>query len=194
MYPIRDPGKLRPMPPPPPRPMEMYCPTGEATIISPDFSAVRRSMTAPCPAKIPRVGKVTAVVKPAPRAVSMRRSVLLTSSAILTQLVVWGRSSGPRAGMAAAWGAAGAGVGGGAGGVSRPTRPGGVGGAILRPAGGNGGGLGRGGRGCGGGCGGGSASAAAGGCGGGRGRGAGLSPSAQGVDQAGIDGETFALD
>ena len=43
-------------------------------------------------------GKVTAVVNPAPRAVSMRRSVAEISSAILTQLVVWGRSSGPRAG------------------------------------------------------------------------------------------------
>src|ERR1017187_7408585 len=123
MYPIRDPGKLRPMPPPPPRPMEMYCPTGEATIISPDFSAVRRSMTAPCPAKIPRVGKVTAVVKPAPRALSMRRSVLLTSSAILTQLVVCGRSSGPRAGLAAACVAAVAVVVGVAVVVPRPPQP-----------------------------------------------------------------------
>src|ERR1035437_1131152 len=106
---MRDEGKPPPMPPPPPPPpraMEMYCPTGEATIISPGFSAVMRSMTAPWPAKIPRVGKVTAVVKPAPRAVAMRRSVLLISSAILTQLVVWGRFSGPRAGVAAAWGAA----------------------------------------------------------------------------------------
>src|ERR1017187_5896345 len=95
--------------------MEMYCPAGEATIISPDFSAVTRSMTAPCPAKIPRVGKVTAVVNPASRAVSMRRSEMDTSSAILTQLVVCGRSWGPRdgvaAGIAAAVGAGGVGVG-----------------------------------------------------------------------------------
>ena len=80
-------------------------------------------MTAPCPAKIPRVGKVTAVVKPAPRAVSMRRSVVLTSSAILTQLVVWGRSSGPRAGVAAAWVAAAGVVVGVAVVVPRPPRP-----------------------------------------------------------------------
>src|ERR1035438_2473997 len=106
---MSDPGKLPPMPPPnPPRVMEMYCPAGEATIISPDLSAVTRSMTAPCPAKIPRVGKVTAVVNPASRAVSMRRSETDTSSAILTQLVVWGRSWGPRE-RAAARGAGGGG-------------------------------------------------------------------------------------
>ena len=72
-------------------------------------------MTAPCPAKMPRVGKVTAVVKPAPRAVSMRWSVAEISSAILIQLVVWGRSSGPRAGAAAA-------LGGGRGGWRRGLR------------------------------------------------------------------------
>src|SRR5260370_41389836 len=32
--------------------MEMYCPTGERTTISPGFSPEMRSMTAPCPAKI----------------------------------------------------------------------------------------------------------------------------------------------
>src|ERR1019366_6276237 len=124
MYPMRELGKPPPMPPPPPPPRarEMYCPTGEATIIPPDISAVMRSMTAPCPAKIPRVGKVTAVVKPAPRAVSMRRSVAEISSAILTQLVVWGRSSGPRAGVAAAGVAVVVGVG-VAGVVPRPPRP-----------------------------------------------------------------------
>ena len=142
-----------PPPPRPPPPMEMYWPTGEATIISPGFSPVRRSMTAPCPAKIPRVGKVTAVVKPAPRAVSMRRSVAEISSAILTQLVVCGRSSGPRAGGAAAWVAVDVA---GAAAVVAPRPP--------RPAVGRGGG-----------------------------RRAGLSPGAQGVDQAGIDGEAFAL-
>src|ERR1035441_1643403 len=127
---MSDPGKLPPMPPPnPPRVMEMYCPAGEATIISPDLSAVTRSMTAPCPAKIPRVGKVTAVVNPASRAVSMRRSETDTSSAILTQLVVWGRSWGPReraaAGAAVVAGADGVGVGVGVAGVvvPRPPRP-----------------------------------------------------------------------
>src|SRR5205085_9307487 len=87
--------------PRPPLPRVMYWPTGDATTISPGFSAVTRSITPPCPPKIPRVGNVTAVVKPAARAVSIRRSVGETSSAIFTQLVVCGRSSGPRAGAVA---------------------------------------------------------------------------------------------
>src|SRR5438105_12471357 len=77
----------------------MYWPVGEATIISPGLPPESRSITAPCPAKMPRVGNVTAVVNPAPRTASMRESLPLISSAIFTQLVVAGRSSGPRAGV-----------------------------------------------------------------------------------------------
>jgi len=47
------------------------------------------------------MGKVTALVKPAERAVSRRRSVVLIRSAARCQLVFEGRSSGPRAGGAA---------------------------------------------------------------------------------------------
>src|SRR5574340_1754601 len=61
------------------------------------FSPARLT-TAPWPAKMPLVGKTTAEVKPALRASSMRRSVALKMSAARTQLVVAGRSSGPRAG------------------------------------------------------------------------------------------------
>ena len=86
----------------------------------------------------------------------MRWSVAEISSAILIQLVVWGRSSGPRAGEAAAW----------------------VGAVVV------GGGR----------CGSGSTSAAAGGCGGGSGRCARKSRRAEGIDQAGIHGESFAFD
>ena len=57
-------------------------------------------MMAPCPAKMPRDGKVTAAVKPALRALSMRRSAGLIRSAARSQLVFEGRSSGPRAGAA----------------------------------------------------------------------------------------------
>ena len=40
-------------------PSEMYWPDGRSDDISPGFSPVTRSITAPCPAKMPRVGKVT---------------------------------------------------------------------------------------------------------------------------------------
>jgi len=59
---------------------------------------------------MPRVGNVMAVVNPALRADSMRRSVKVTSSAIFSQLVVAGRSSGPRAGDVDGTGAAGGAV------------------------------------------------------------------------------------
>src|SRR5438105_10692487 len=94
MVPISEPGY------PPPNPLEVsvrYWPTGSATIIWPGLSPAR-SITAPWPAKIPRVGKVTAVVNPADRADSNLASVVLMRSAAFTQLVVFGRSSGPRAG------------------------------------------------------------------------------------------------
>src|ERR1039458_4076337 len=111
---MREPGKPPPIPPPkpPPRESDMYCPAGEATTISPGLWPESRSITAPWPAKIPLVGKVTAVVKPALRAVSMRRSVGEISSAAFSQLVVAGRSSGPRARVEVAAGIAGAGGGG----------------------------------------------------------------------------------
>src|SRR5438552_17739695 len=67
-----------------------------------------KSITAPWPAKMPRGGKVTDVVKPVARAESKRRSEVLTRSAARTQLVVEGRSWGPRAGgLVEAAGAAG---------------------------------------------------------------------------------------
>ena len=75
----------------------MYCPIGDATTISPTFSPEIRSITLPCPPKMPRIGKVTAVVMPLPRTVSMRLSVAEISSAATAQLVVCGRSSGPMA-------------------------------------------------------------------------------------------------
>src|SRR5271157_1487001 len=130
---MSDPGKPPPIPPPPkppPRVSEMYCPAGEATTISPAFCPLSRSITAPWPAKIPVVGKVTAVVKPALRAVSMRRSVGEISSAAFTQLVVAGRSSGPRTRVEVAAGAVGAAGVAGVAGVNgvvaiwpRPPRP-----------------------------------------------------------------------
>src|SRR5438132_2753933 len=135
------------MPPaaPPPRDREMYWPTEGATTMSPGLASECRSLecrliSARWPAKMPRVGNETAVVKPALRAGSMRRSAPDTSSAIFSQLVVAGRSSGPRAGGGAGvTGMAGEAVVGvafaGAGVVTpRPPRPevgGAAGGAAL---------------------------------------------------------------
>ena len=140
----------------PPRVSEMYWPIGEATTISPAFSPVSRSITAPCPAKIPRVGKVAAVVKPALRAVSMRRSVGCNLVGDLE----------PTGGLRTVFGAAR-----GSGGGLRSGCGGGGGVAVVA-----------------------AASAASGGCGGRSGARAGLSPGAQGIDQAGVDREAFAFD
>src|SRR5271166_1907660 len=92
MVPISAPGKPLPL-----RDIVMYWPTAGTITISPGFSPARL-ITAPWPAKMPRVGKTTAVVNPALRANSIRRSEVWISSAAFSQLVVAGRSSGPREG------------------------------------------------------------------------------------------------
>src|SRR5437870_13556392 len=117
MTPISEPGKLVK------RPVvnDTYSPAGETTTIWPGRSPAR-SITAPSPAKMPCAGKVTAVVKPALRAASMRLSERLSRSAARTQLVLEGRASGPRAPGAA-------GDGGGPAARGAPTRPCGAGAA-----------------------------------------------------------------
>src|SRR2546427_4649158 len=123
MTPISEPGKLVK----PPVVNDTYSPAGETTTIWPGRSPAR-SITAPSPAKMPCAGKVTAVVKPALRAASMRLSERLSRSAARTQLVLEGRSSGPRA-----TGAAGGGRGPGAGRAApAPSGPGGGGRARGR--------------------------------------------------------------
>src|SRR5438093_7956878 len=122
--PISEPGKLVK----PPVVNETYSPAGETTTIWPGRSPAR-SITAPSPAKMPCAGKVTAVVKPALRAASMRLSERLSRSAERIQLVLEGRSSGPRA-----TGAAGDAGGPGAGGAAlRPCGPGVAGAASGMP-------------------------------------------------------------
>src|SRR5579864_1829636 len=124
MTPMSDPGKLL-------KPLVAkvrYSATGDATTIWPALEPAR-SITAPSPAKMPCAGNVTAVVNPALRAGSMRLSARLTKSAARTQLLLDGRSSGPRAtGGAGAAGGPGAGA---AGGV--PVRPGAAGAASEIP-------------------------------------------------------------
>src|SRR5436189_861859 len=98
IVPISDPGK--PPPNPPALDIVTYCPSDGTSTILPGLSPARLT-NAPCPAKIPRVGNTAALVNPALRADSIRRSVVCNSSAIFSQLVVAGRSSGPRDGVAA---------------------------------------------------------------------------------------------
>src|SRR5439155_25661113 len=125
--PISEPGKLVK----PPVVNETYSPAGDTTTSWPGRSPAR-SITAPWPAKMPCVGKVTAVVKPALRAASMRLSERLSRSAARSQLVLEGRSSGPRA--TAAGGDAGVAGGPGAGGAPpRPCAPGVAGAASGMP-------------------------------------------------------------
>ena len=73
----------------------------DSTIIFDGLSPARFTI-APWPAKIPVVGNVTALVKPALRADSILGSFERSLSAARSQLVVRGRSSGPLAGAAAA--------------------------------------------------------------------------------------------
>src|SRR4051794_35329223 len=54
-----------------------------------------RSISAPWPPKIPMVGKVMAAVNPAFLPERIRESSAVTRSAARTQLLVFGRSSGP---------------------------------------------------------------------------------------------------
>src|SRR5260370_29756328 len=123
MTPISEPGKLVK----PPVVNDTYSPAGETTTIWPGRSPAS-SITAPSPAKMPCAGKVTAVVKPALRAASMRLSERLSRSAARIQLVFEGRSSGPRA--TGGPGDGGAVGGAGAGGAPPPPRTPRVGGAA----------------------------------------------------------------
>src|SRR5262252_10601156 len=75
--------------------------TGIATAVLSTKSPGRspsRSSTEACPGKNPVLGAETTVVKPALRQVSIRLSARLASSAALRHGVLFGRSSGPRAG------------------------------------------------------------------------------------------------
>src|SRR5438874_1775195 len=73
--------------------MLTYWPIGVAITVrrlSPE-----RLISAPCPPKMPIVGKVMAAVNPALRPERMRESSGETRSAARSQLLVFGRSSGP---------------------------------------------------------------------------------------------------
>src|SRR5260221_8755388 len=84
---------------PPPNPPEVWnvkgIATGDFTTRSPARSPARSS-TAACPGKIPPLGELTTGVNPPLRQVSMRLSLMLTSSAALRQCEEEVRSSEPR--------------------------------------------------------------------------------------------------